>query len=125
MGDEPPPPPLKDQMEKRIRDSGAIILGDVDRGELLTNVDGALAELRGCYEDALAKAPDAVGQVVIKFVVDAGGEVVQSVVQSSSPSHAEAERCLAERFARMAFSPSTSGGITVITFPLVLQEPGP
>lgn len=126
--------------------SGEVAKGPPVRGrlapELIQQVVRAnFAGMRRCYEAGLARNPKLAGRISTKFVIERDGYVSSAMdvhdapketplpnlpkdfdtrAQQDEPRFPDAEvvRCVAERFAKLAF-PKPEGGIVTVVYPIV------
>ena len=68
----------------------------------------------------LARKSGLEGRVAVQFVVAALGQVLSSVVQSSTLNNPRLEKCVADAVRRWEF-PKPQGGIVVVSYPFVLK----
>ena len=96
--------------------------GTLDRDAIREVVRANIDEIRGCYNEALARDAEAQGRVVIDFTIAEDGAVTGAKVAESSMRDAEAPACMRDKIAGWAF-PQPSGGAVQVSYPFVL-EPG-
>jgi hypothetical protein len=70
------------------------------------------AEFRACYENALRKDPKLEGEVLVKFVINKEGKVIESIGTGLPPVDA----CVAKVIERIEF-PKNKRGIITINYP--------
>lgn len=107
----------------RIRAHLPDVEGDLGREVARRAVRRHLAEVRFCYERLVGRRPDAAGQVTIRFLVNATGQVTSSEAIAESLGDEEAVSCIAEATRRWSF-PRQDGDATV-TQRFELSVPGP
>ena len=65
-----------------------------------------------------------VGRVMIQFTIAGTGQVIASMVQSSTLNSQPVEQCIAQAVRRWEFPKPQGGGIVVVTYPFVLKASG-
>jgi hypothetical protein len=87
-------------------------------------VEAHVAELVDCYEQGLARQPEARGRVLVRIVVRGEGSVRAADVAGSQVEEGIG-RCFATKAAGWSFPRTEDGDSTQITVPFQLQsEPG-
>jgi TonB family protein len=80
------------------------------------------AEIEQCYQARLAERPKLQGKVVLRWVVEADGQVRDvSVADATTLQDHVLLECMKARVAGWRFSARVDGGSTVITYPWVFQ----
>jgi hypothetical protein len=77
-------------------------------------------QVRACYEQALARDPEARGKVTIKFAIDLKGDVSQATITEDTLSDPEVGRCVQGVIRSLKF-PTPTGGPIIINYPFVFQ----
>ena len=80
-------------------------------------------EVKFCYERELTRNNSLEGRVMIGFTIGTTGQVVSSVVQSSSMHNGQVEQCIADAVRRWQF-PRPPGGIVIVSYPFLLKNGG-
>jgi TonB family protein len=70
--------------------------------------------VRYCYEQELAKQADLSGRVMVQFTIAASGQVIASVLQSSTLGNARVENCTVQAVRRWEFPKPLGGGIVIV-----------
>lgn len=83
-----------------------------------------ISEVRYCYEQELTRNPDLVGRIVTQFTIGSSGQVIASVLQSSTMQNARVENCVVQAVRRWEFPKPLGGGIVIVSYPFVLTPPG-
>lgn len=78
-----------------------------------------LGEIRGCYEEGLARRPDLAGRVTVRWVIGADGHVTGATITQSTLGDSAVEQCIATKITSWTFPLSGTGAITV-TYPFAL-----
>ncbi len=103
-----------------------MVKGDLDVPAVRKVVEGHAGELEDCYEEALARSPEARGRLLIQIVVRAEGTVRAADVAGSQLKDDAVGSCFAKKAASWEFPASEGGGSTRVTYPFQLQvEPAP
>jgi len=100
------------------------IVGALERDDIRRIFENHLAEMRGCYEEALLSRPHLEGQLTIQFIVAADGTVSDARLDSSTLDSPVTETCIAEQPCKWRFPPTIGGGPVIVTCPLRLQTSG-
>ncbi|MCY1015852.1 AgmX/PglI C-terminal domain-containing protein [Pyxidicoccus sp. MSG2] len=95
-------------------------LGQLDKDQIRAVIGANRAQIRGCYETRLESAPNLRGKVVIRFVIGADGQVLESKVRESTVGDAELEGCVTARVGTFRFPP-TGGGVVIVTYPFIFK----
>jgi outer membrane biosynthesis protein TonB len=78
-----------------------------------------VAPIRACYEKALRAKSDLAGRVVVRFEIDAAGNVATSESTSATTlASADAVACVVGAFKPLVF-PEPEGGAVIVTYPIV------
>jgi hypothetical protein len=83
-----------------------------------------LNEVRFCYERELQTlaSPDLYGRVTMQFTIGTGGQVLASVVQSSTMNRPSVEQCVAQAVRRWEFP--KPAGVVMVSYPFVFRNAG-
>lgn len=85
----------------------------LDKSVIRRVIHQHMAEVRRCYETALAKDPALQGRVLVRFVISAEGDVLESQVKESTLGDPTAEGCIAGAVRGWTF-PRGPGKIIVV-----------
>lgn len=94
--------------------------GNIDKEVIRRVVRAHINEVRGCYDQGLARKPNLTGRVAIQFTIGPGGNVPASAVAESSLDDGATEQCIARAVKRWRFPTGTTGGHAIVTYPFVL-----
>lgn len=98
------------------------VAGTVPRPQVLSVIRGQGAQIRGCYEAAFDSLPEnSRGKVVVRFVVDAAGQVPAATIADNELGVPAVACCLAERVAQWRFPAPTAGNFVVVEYPFSVQ----
>jgi hypothetical protein len=61
---------------------------------------------------------------MVQFTIAGTGQVIASMVQSSTLNNGAVEQCIAQAVRRWEFPKPQGGGIVVVTYPFVLKASG-
>jgi hypothetical protein len=78
-----------------------------------------IAKIQYCYEKELVATPGLEGRVNVRFSVGADGKVTQSTGSGMPPVDA----CVAGVIAAIEFPKPTGGGVVMVNYPFIFQEP--
>jgi TonB family protein len=98
----------------------AEVRGSLDKELIRRIIRRHINEVKFCYEKELTRQPNLQGRVMVQFTIGATGQVISSVVQSSTMGNAVVEQCIAGAVRRWEF-PKPQGGIVIVTYPFVLK----
>ena len=102
----------------------AEVRGSLDKEIIRRIIRRHINEVKFCYERELVRTPGLMGRVMIQFTIAATGQVVASMVQSSTLGSMPVEQCIAQSVRRWEFPKPQGGGIVVVTYPFVLKSSG-
>lgn len=98
------------------------VSGSLSKETIRRIVRRHLNEVRFCYEQGLQKRPDLSGQVAVRFVIGAAGQVQSFLVASSTIGDAAVEMCISKVVGRMSFPVPENNGIVIVTYPFSLTS---
>ncbi len=101
-----------------------VILGFLDPDVVRGVMHEHLGQLRSCAEIERARSPAITGKVVMKWVINGDGRVVQVTRVESQMKNATVEDCVAARIKTWVFPKLPGGGIVVVTQPFVFKPTG-
>lgn len=94
-----------------------VIMGSLDREVVRRVVRTHTAQVRYCYERRLVANPGLAGQLSLRFVIGADGQVKQVTVQNDGLGDADVASCLTARAKTWQFPKPAGGGIVIVTYP--------
>jgi hypothetical protein len=94
-----------------------VILGSLDREVIRRVVKAHTAQVRYCYERRLVVNPTLAGQLALRFVIGADGQVKQVTVQNDRLGDADVASCLMARAKTWLFPQPAGGGVVIVTYP--------
>lgn len=97
----------------------------LDREEVRRVVRSHLADLRHCYDEALAMSPALAGKVTVEWVVSHEGTVSSAMVVQSTTGSSQLDACVTARVLTWLFPKVKGGGVAVVTYPFVFTAPAP
>ena len=74
-------------------------------------------EVKYCYDQALARQPKLDGRLVTQFTISGTGQVLASVVQSSTLRSPAVEMCVSNAIKRWQFPAPEKGGLVIVSYP--------
>jgi tetratricopeptide (TPR) repeat protein len=95
----------------------------LDKDIIRRIVRSHINEVRYCYNQALARDPNAKGRIAVQFVIGGTGRVPQAVVQESTMKDPAVGTCIAQAVRRWTFPKLKDEGNVIVTYPFIL-EPG-
>ena len=105
-----------------VRQAKATVQGSLDKDIIRRIVRAHINEIRHCYNQVLARDPNAMGRVAIQFTIAPHGKVPSAVVAESTMRDPQIGQCMAQAVRRWTF-PKPKDGIVIVTYPFVF-EPG-
>jgi Ca-activated chloride channel family protein len=104
---------------------GAVtVRGSLDKEIIRRIIRRHINEVRFCYEKELLTRPALAGRVLIQFTIAASGDVIASVVQSTTLGSPRAETCMVTAVKRWQFPSVPDGGIVLVSYPFVFTPRG-
>jgi hypothetical protein len=83
-----------------------------------------LNEVRYCYEQDLVRHPGLAGRLVVQFAIAGTGQVISSVVQSTTLGSPGVGACVTQAVRRWPFPKPEGGGLVLVSYPFQLQPAG-
>jgi hypothetical protein len=102
----------------------ASVRGSLDKEIIRRIVRRHLNEVRYCYDQALARNPKLDGRMVAQFTIAPTGQVLASVVQSSTLGSPSVEMCVANAIKRWEFPSPDKGGLAIVSYPFSFAPAG-
>jgi TonB family protein len=102
----------------------ASVHGSLDKEIIRRIVRRHVNEVRYCYEQELTKRPALAGRIVVQFMIAGNGQVLSSVLQSSTMGNARVESCAVQAVHRWSFPEPQGGGLVTVTYPFSLTPAG-
>jgi TonB family protein len=100
------------------------VRGSLDKEIIRRIIRRHINEVKFCYEKELTRQANLMGRVMIQFTIAGTGNVIASIVQSSTMNSPPVEQCIAAAVRRWEFPKPQGGGIVVVTYPFVLKASG-
>ncbi|MCA9670609.1 MAG: AgmX/PglI C-terminal domain-containing protein [Myxococcales bacterium] len=108
----------------RVLAGRAEVRGSLDKEIIRRIIRRHINEVKYCYAKELQSNAKLGGRVIIQFTIAATGQVVASVVQSSTVKNRKVESCIARAVRRWLFPKPKGGGIVIVSYPFVLRSAG-
>jgi hypothetical protein len=103
-----------------VKPSEITVRGALDKEIIRRIIRRHINEVRFCYEQALVKKPTLAGRTVVQFTIAASGQVLTSVMQSSTLGSPQAESCIVQAVKRWEFPKPEGGGLVIVSYPFSL-----
>lgn len=100
------------------------VRGSLDKEIIRRIVRRHVNEVKFCYEQELTKQPALAGRIVVQFMISGNGQVLSSVLQSSSMKNTTVERCTVQAVRRWQFPAPMGGGLVTVSYPFSLTPAG-
>lgn len=108
----------------KVRMPAGDFRGVLDKELIRRVVRAHLNEVRGCYDQGLARNPNLRGRVEIQFAIGPTGAVSSSAVSESSVADDNVGRCIAKAVKRWRFPTNAIGGTAMVSYPFLLETGG-
>ena len=100
-----------------------IVLGSLDRSEILAAIMRHKDEFRICYEREInAEHPDLAGKVLTEFVIGTRGRVTQAGIKYTALKSPPVESCILDVLKRIQFPVPRGGATASISYPFVFNS---
>jgi TonB family protein len=96
----------------------AEVHGSLDREIVGGVIRRHLNEVKYCYGAALTSQPNLSGRLKVQVTIAATGEVIASVLQSSTMGNVHVENCVVQTVRRWKFPAPMVGGIVTVSYPI-------
>ncbi len=93
------------------------IRGSLDKEIIRRVVHLHMNEVKYCYDQELVRKAGLEGRLSIQFVISPLGQVLSSVLQSSTMGNVHVEKCVVDAVKRWGFPKPTGGGIAIVSYP--------
>jgi hypothetical protein len=97
--------------------------GSLDKEIIRRIVHQHMNEVKFCYDQELARRPTLAGRISVQFAISPVGQVITSVMQSTSMDDARVENCVVNAVRRWEFPKPTGGGIAIVLYPFSFTSP--
>ncbi len=102
----------------------AAVRGSLDKEIIRRIIRRHINEVKYCYEQELTKKPELGGRIAVQFTIAATGQVVASVLQTSTMGAPRVENCVVQSVRRWEFPKPLGGGIVIVTYPFAFSPAG-
>jgi len=102
----------------------ATVRGSLDKEIIRRIIRRHINEVRFCYEQQLAAHRELAGRMVVQFNIAPSGQVLSSVMQSSTLSNVRVESCTLLAVRRWEFPKPAGGGLVNVSYPFVFTPAG-
>lgn len=99
------------------------VIGSLDKDLIRRVIRQHMNEVKFCYEKELTRDASLNGRVVVKFSIGGMGQVMSSVVESSTLANHSGETCIAAAVRRWQFT-KPQGGVVIVSYPFLLKPAG-
>ena len=100
------------------------VRGNLDREIIRRIIRRHINEVRFCYEQQLTTHHDLAGRMVVQFNIAPTGQVLSSVMQSSTLGNVRVESCTLQAVRRWEFPKPEGGGLVNVSYPFVFAPAG-
>jgi hypothetical protein len=91
--------------------------GSLDKEIIRRVVRLHMNEVKYCYDKELVTKPRLEGRISVQFVISPVGQVISSVLNSSTMNNLRVEKCVVDAVKRWGFPKPTGGGIAIVAYP--------
>ena len=102
----------------------ANVRGSLDKEIIRRIIRRHINESKYCYEQELTKKADLGGRVSVQFTIAATGQVVASVLQTSTMGSPRVEQCVVQAVRRWEFPKPLGGGLVIVSYPFAFTPAG-
>jgi hypothetical protein len=99
------------------------LLGSLPTEHIQVVLASSLAGIQTCYDEALGRRPDLVGESAFKLVVGKDGSAKASITKANRLGDRPMEDCVVAHLGTLRFDPVPGGGIEVVSYPLTFGAP--
>jgi len=97
--------------------------GSLDKEIIRRIVRQHMNEVKFCYDQELPRKPTLAGRISVQFAISPVGQVITSVMQSTSMDDARVENCVVDAVRRWEFPRPVGGGIAIVIYPFSFTSP--
>jgi TonB family protein len=101
----------------------ATVRGSLDKETIRRIVRLHMNEVKYCYDQELVKKPSLAGRISVQFAISATGQILSSVLQSSSMENPRVESCVVNAVRRWDFPKPQGGGVVIVVYPFSFTSP--
>jgi len=102
----------------------ATVRGALNKDIIRRIVRRHINEVKYCYDQALARQPKLDGRMVAQFTIAGSGQVLASVVASSTLGSPAVEMCVTKAIMRWQFPAPEKGGLAIVSYPFQFSPAG-
>jgi TonB family protein len=99
----------------------ANVRGSLDKEIIRRIIRRHINEVKYCYESELVKKATLAGRIAVQFTIAASGQVIASVLQSTTMGNIRVENCVVQAVRRWEFPKPMGGGIVIVSYPFVFN----
>ena len=100
------------------------VRGTLDKEIIRRTIRRHINEVRFCYEQELTTHRELAGRMVVQFNIAGNGQVLSSVMQSSTLGNVRVESCTLLAVRRWEFPKPQGGGLVNVSYPFVFAAAG-
>lgn len=93
------------------------VRGSLDKEIVRRVVRLHMNEVKYCYDKQLVKNAALEGRIAVQFVISPAGQVLSSVLQSTTMADLHVEKCVVDAVKRWEFPKPQGGGIVIVSYP--------
>jgi hypothetical protein len=93
------------------------IRGSLDKEIIRRVVHLHMNEVKYCYDQELVRKAGLEGRLSVQFVISPLGQVLSSVLQSTTMNNLSVEKCVVDAVKRWEFPKPTGGGLAIVSYP--------
>lgn len=103
---------------------GVITRGSLDKEIIRRIIRSHMNEVKYCYEQQLTTHADLAGRISVQFAISPTGQVLTSVMQSTTMSNVQVESCVVNAVKRWSFPKPEGGGLVMVMYPFSFSPAG-
>jgi TonB family protein len=93
------------------------LVGSLDKEVIRGVIRRHIAEVRSCYERELVKDSSLAGRISVQFTIAFTGDVLESLLQSSTMGNPRVEECVVRAVRQWKFPKPQGGGVVIVSYP--------
>jgi hypothetical protein len=98
--------------------------GSLDKEIVRRIIRSHMNEVKFCYEQQLTKHADLAGRISVQFSISPMGQVLTSVMQSTTMGNVQVESCVVNAVKRWSFPKPEGGGLVMVMYPFSFAPAG-
>ncbi len=109
------------QGDVALIDDETVIDGGLDKDVIAEIIKKNIGQVRECYERQLSANRDLYGKVLVKFVINSQGGVIEPKVENSTMKSSMVEGCMLRRLSNWKFPQPKGGTMVKVSYPFLFK----